>query len=599
MKTRIARIGTVALFVTLGMTSGSLAQNAANQVSTGRLTLVGTTALDTPTSVSTGSTDFWAKLTPDFDLTAARRASMTGRSPAGPLQVPNASPTAIANAGPGVSGFAGLTHLDQRLAGTGKYANSQFSLEPPDQGLAVGGRFVLEAVNTALAVYDKSTGVLQKGPTAINQFFKLAPEIIRSNPPVFGDFTSDPKCYFDPQTQRWFITIVQLDVDPATGNFTGRSSVLLAVSQTPDPTAGFNLFKLDTTDDGTRGTQSHPGCPCFGDQPLIGADRNGFYISTNEFPLFVNGFNGAQIYAMSKQALAAGTLPTVVHLSGLPLAEGIAFTIQPATSPKGGEDQGDDGSGVEFFLSDLDFTGTLDNRIAVWALTNTRSLAAPTPNVHLAKVILTSEVYGQPPDARQKAGPTPLGTLLGQPLELLASNDDRMNQVVFADGKLWSGVNTVLRTGGETHVGIAFFVVEPSSDDGKLKAKIKNQGYVAVRGEDVIFPSIGVNGDGIGAMTFTLSGPDFFPSAAFVRMTEEGAGTVRIAGAGASPEDGFTGYAAFGGNGTARWGDYSAAVADADGSIWMATEFIPNKPRTLLANWGTFIARIRADDSED
>ena len=48
---------------------------------------------------------------------------------------------------------------------------------------------------------------------------------------------------------------------------------------------------------------------------------------------------------------------------------------------------------------------------------------------------------------------------------------------------------------------------------------------------------------------------------------------------------------AFGGR-VARWGDYTAAVADADGSIWIATEYIPNAPRTLLANWGTFIGRV-------
>jgi hypothetical protein len=65
------------------------------------------------------------------------------------------------------------------------------------------------------------------------------------------------------------------------------------------------------------GRPSHAGCPCFGDQPLIGADTNGFYVSTNEFPISGPGFNGAQIYAMSKSALAAGTLPPVVHIAAV------------------------------------------------------------------------------------------------------------------------------------------------------------------------------------------------------------------------------------------------------------------------------------------
>ena len=91
-------------------------------------------------------------------------------------------------------------------------------------------------------------------------------------------------------------------------------------------------------------------------------------------------------------------------------------------------------------------------------------------------------------------------------------------------------------------------------------AHILHQGYVAVNGENVLFPSIAVNRSGVGAMAFTLSGPDFFPSAAYVRFAfGRTVGSIHVTGPGALPEDGFTGYAAFGGNGVARWGDYSAA----------------------------------------
>ncbi|TMF31885.1 MAG: hypothetical protein E6I30_11415, partial [Chloroflexi bacterium] len=56
----------------------------------------------------------------------------------------------------GFSGFAGLTHKDQRNAGTGSYANTQFTLEPPDQGLCVGNGQVLEGVNNAFQVFNTS-----------------------------------------------------------------------------------------------------------------------------------------------------------------------------------------------------------------------------------------------------------------------------------------------------------------------------------------------------------------------------------------------------------------------------------------------------------
>jgi hypothetical protein len=93
-------------------------------------------------------------------------------------------------------------------------------------------------------------------------------------------------------------------------------------------------------------------------------------------------------------------------------------------------------------------------------------------------------------------------------------------------------------------------------------------------------------------MTFTLAGQDYYPSVSFVTLDKvNGAGSIQIAASGAGPDDGFTGYGAFGGR-VGRWGDYAAAVADADGSIWLAAEYIPGGPRSILANWGTFVGRV-------
>jgi hypothetical protein len=561
-----------------------------------KLAAAGTTTLSVQgarASSASGDLSLETRDEPEVDQHIPGMGTNVARVPSS--HVPAPSGNAVA-AGSSAFGFNGLSHLDQRLAGTGIYNGTQFSLEPPDQALCVGNGFVLESVNTALAVYNPSGQMLQ-GPVALNQFFGLAPEIIRSNPPVYGDFTSDPKCYYDPDTNRWFLTLLQIDVQPSTGDFLPHSSVLIAVSQSGNPTGGWNRFKLDTTNDGTNGTPNHAGCPCLGDQPLIGADQYGFYISTNEFPLFTAGFNGAQVYAMSKTALAAGTLPPVAMFGSMPLAEGPSYSLQPATVPPGGSYETRAG-GTEYFLSALDFNATLDNRIAVWALSNTSSLNSGTPNVKLQNVVIDSEVYGQPPDAQQRPGPLPLAAALtknmgkDQKLSFIAGNDDRMNQVVFAGGKLWSGVNTVVKTpNGPTRVGIAYFIVSPSiSNNGVLTAQMAKQGYVAVNQNNVMYPSIGVNAQGKGAMVFTLVGPDYYPSAAYVLIdAANGAGDVHIAGAGTEPEDGFTGYQD---GRTSRWGDYSAAVADATGNIWMATEYIPGGPRTSLANWGTHVSRV-------
>jgi hypothetical protein len=389
-------------------------------------------------------------------------------------------------------------------------------------------------------------------------------------------------------------------VDPATGEFLSNSSVYIAVSTSNDPTQTFNIFAIDTTDN--TGTPDHPACPCFGDQPLIGADANGFYITTNEFPITGPGFNGAQIYATSKSKLIAGAPGVVVHFSGPPLAEGIAYSVQPAMVPPGGGFATENG-GTEYFLSALDFAGTLDNRIAVWAMTNTTSLNQASPNVGLQSAVLDSEVYGFPPAAQQKDGPLPLGDLISaglfgaktgrQHLPLLESNDDRMQQTVFANGRLWSSLSTVIKpANGPVRTGAAWFAVTPAWSLGQLGGSVVSQGYVSVNGMSLLFPAVGVNNGGKALMGFTLVSGDLYPSAAYVTLGSAGAGDVRIVANGVAPDDGLTGYPIVEGTNVGRWGDYSAAVADENGDLWFATEFIPGGPRTTLANWGTFIAKI-------
>ncbi len=547
------------------------------------------------TTETTSDSNLEIRNEPEFDEDIAKSGHGALRVPAD--HTPKPAPSSIVT-DTSAPGFSGLTHAEQRLADNG----SQFSLVPPDQALCVGHGFVLESINTAVRVYH-TDGSPASDVKAINPFFNLPSEIIRtSTPPVFGDFTSDPKCYYDAPTGHWFLTILQADTDPATGDFTGPTHVMIAVSQSNDPTGDWNLFSIDTTDgDGTL--PGHPDCPCLGDQPLIGADANGFYVSTNEFSQFADGFNGAQVYAISKHAIetaTSGSSLSVVHINAgalpVPASDpgGIWYSVQPATTP--GNNYASANNGTEYFMSALQFgPGALDNRIAVWALTNTASLSTASPDVSLSNVVIDSEVYGQPPDSAQKDGPLPLATSVkpAEHLEFLAGNDDRMNQVVFAGGKLWSGVNTVVSGNGPTRVGIAYFIVTPSDPTGTLSATMTKQGYVALQQDDVLYPSIGVTASGKGVMTFTVAGSDYYPSAGYAKIdATTGAGTVHIAAAGAGPDDSFGGYHSFGGTGTDRWGDYSAAVADENGNVWFACEYIPNAPRTSLANWGTFVGHV-------
>src|SRR2546428_98255 len=265
---------------------------------------------------------------------------------------------------------------------------------------------------------------------------------------------------------------------------------------------------------------------------------------------------------MSKTALesaSAGAAPTVIRLSdlteaGLPFA----FTVQPASTAPGGTHA----TNTEYFVSALDFTNTVDNRLVVWALTGTNTLGSASPSLNLTNAVVNTQSYGAPPNAQQKAGVFPLGMSLKEHEELVASNDDRLQQVVFAAGNLWTALNTSAKTAnGPVRTAAAYFILTPSVSDGQVNATVANQGYVAINSpyqDSVLYPSIAVNKDGQGLMGFSIVGLDFFPSTGYVPIDAvHGAGAIRIAATGAGPDDGFTGYVAEGGARVGRWGFYS------------------------------------------
>jgi hypothetical protein len=554
-----------------------------------------------------------------------------------PLRAPRVRGSNVTDSNPGLFiDFQGLNHRDQRLANEG----NQFSIEPPDQGLCVGNGFVLETINDVLRVFDTSGNPLSDVIDQ-NTFYGYPPAINRTTG-EFGPFVTDPSCYFDPDTQRWFHVVLTLDVDPATGDFLGSNHLDIAVSTTADPTGDWIIYRLPAQNDGTDGTPDH-GCsfgPCIGDYPHIGADQYGFYITTNEYSFFGPEFKSAQIYALSKSDLAANASSVTVVLFDTrkkvrsESGRQPGFTVWPAISPD--SIYNTEADGTEFFLSSNAAEeanevpgGGFSNELIVWALTNTQSLNSSDPDLDLSNRVLESEVYGIPPLSQQKPGPIPLAKCINDrrlptPFgpgcwQILFEEEPAHNEKLShldANGLLWGALDTVVRVGERKRAGIAYFIVQPElNDQNRVTGEILQQGYVAVRGNNVTYPAIAVLPSGEGVMAFTLVGKDYYPSAAYVHINVNGTSDVHISGAGAGPSDGFTSYKAFVGDPPrTRWGDYGAAVTDGT-NIWIASEYIAQsctfeeytagvsetslgdfgscgETRTALANWSTFISGV-------
>jgi hypothetical protein len=529
--------------------------------------------------------------------------------------------------------FEGLNHRDSRLA----FGGNQFSGEPADQGICVGNGYILETVNSALQVYTASNGNPASPVLSLNEFYGFPPAINRTTG-EFGPFTFDIYCHYDPDTNRWIHLAVDLDQDPTTGAFTGGNHIDLAVSTSSDPRGSWNVYRIPGMNDGTEGTPDHncAGGPCFADFPHLGVDKNGVYITTNEFPLFADGFTGAQVYAISKAALVSGANSIDVYLfdTSQPawrVREGEpGFTIWPALSA--GKQFATDAGGSNYFVSSnavFDDANGDSEEIIVWALSNTSSLNSATPSLALTRTIVPSLRYAVPPSSVQKVGPFPLGEclndtsgavggtncgqfLFGLPPQNVSigpidTSDSRILDARLANGKLWAVLGTAAEVAGQQRAGVGWFILNASVSGSGVSASIRKQGILAVEGESLAYPTVGVTTSGRGIIGFTRVGENLFPSYGYASIDDIiGVGLVHMIREGQSTQDGFTEYPPIGGN-RPRWGDYGAAAVDGR-NVYLAGQYIEQPPctladyvatgftcfgfRTSLANWSTRVTKL-------
>jgi hypothetical protein len=174
-----------------------------------------------------------------------------------------------------------------------------------------------------------------------------------------------------------------------------------------------------------------------------------------------------------------------------------------------------------------------------------------------------------------------------------------MQQVFYANGKLWGSLDTAVSVGGQDRAGIAYYVIDPHSK------KLDLQGQAGVANTDLTYPALAVTQSGRGVIAFTLTGDNDYPSAAYAGLdAKTGMGDIQLAAAGVGAWDGFSSYIVFGA-GRPRWGDYGAAAVDGN-SIWIASEWVAQtcnyasyladptcgNTRGALGNWSTRISNI-------
>src|SRR5215213_7546132 len=154
---------------------------------------------------------------------------------------------------------------------------------PPDTHGAVGPNHLMVVLNTQIRIQTR-TGVAIT-TTSLDSFFSAVP-----GPWAFGTpGTFDPQVFYDPFSSRWMFAVTA-DGDEAT------SAILLAVSQTSDPTGNWKIYKVDV--DSTNAA--------WADYPRMGFNKNWIVITVNMFAVSpASGFKRSQIFVFNKATLYA------------------------------------------------------------------------------------------------------------------------------------------------------------------------------------------------------------------------------------------------------------------------------------------------------
>lgn len=517
---------------------------------------------------STAAAASTAKTVKPHVVTMKPRPSSVKAAVAANVSRPTAASSKVAN-GSLLANFDGVNAVQNSTATGG------FDLEPPDESIAVGPKYVANFVNLTGAIYDKQGNVVAGpfplgGTGVVGGFF---------NTDILDNIVSDPRAYYDAASHTYFAMVWEDDFD-SSGN-PAAAYVDLALNSGNPVTGAWTEYKIEVDDAGAA------GCPCLPDFTILGVDQYNVYLLPNEFQNFGPGFNGSQIYVLAKSQLLAGVAsPNVVHFSNLSVGGSIVYHLQPANEYTS--------ASAEYFLNSLDPNSTFDNRLGVWALTNRNKVAQgviPT----LSATVISSEAYGFPPNAQ-----TPPGFDSGfddVTTGVVTTDFDALQETQYVNGKLYAALDTTITIPGDTAArsGIAWFVVTPKLSGNAISAnsKVSSQGYLAAQGLYLLYPHIEASTDGTTAIVFSYGGPGTYLSAAYtVAKPGKSYGPIQTAASGVTSDNGFTGTPEFGGVG--RWGDYSAGQLDPSSSnIWFSTQYIGGAG-DIYANWFDRVFEVKA-----
>lgn len=379
---------------------------------------------------------------------------------------------------------------------------------PPDVQVAAGPGFVVEMVNLAAEIWSTTGGA----PVSVS--VEQLGTLFRSGP----DALTDPRVLYDTASGRWFASVSDIDA----------GAVLLAVSSSGDPTGSWNVSSF-----GAGG-----GCA---DQPRLGTADGVVVLAGDLFTSCKSGsFHvvGSQLWIVNKAQLVAGAGSPAFTTYG-PTATLHTMTPVQSLSP----------TATAYVVSVDSPSSTVVHLFSVTGI--------PPAPVTVREVATPAIAPLRPPPNAVEPG------FGGFALTGLDTNDDRILDAAWEQGRLWFSADTACTPAGDTKRRACGRVAELSTADGTLTW----QADVGFAGAYVFFPAIRPDSAGNLVVVYGESSAAINPEVAATARAPDGSFTApAVVGLSAAP-----GSAQRNGG---RWGDYFGAARDPSqpGVVWIAGE---------------------------
>ena len=434
------------------------------------------------------------------------------------------------------SQFMGLSLVDTINIGAG--------FIPPDMGGAASGKYVFQIINGGVAIYDRQGNLLAK--PKLDSTFWLQAGVPKS---IVNAGVSDPRVTWDPASQRWFVTEINVNVP---------NTIMVAVSKTSNPLDGFRAVYTTLNNNS------------LGDYPTVGVNADALTVSTNNF-LDFQFFTSVAVLSYPKADLLLAK-PSAANLARFDSLDPnvYGFSLQAVDSQNPSD-------GTQPLLA---VSNTTLNRLELAQITDP---GEPTAGVSSPRTLFT-KYDGSPLLGRQPGGTG------------YDNGDDRIEAKIKQVGNYVYFTNTAadpagsVRSSNYVHWGILDRTTGKIVAEGTVRDPAKKIDYS--------YPAIDANANGRFVIGYNGSSATKNISA-YATICDFNQATKAVACT--APQliaYGIDGDYNLGAPGSVRWGDYSALQIDPINpqAFWLFQE-IPG-PRNVNAGngptseWETVVTHI-------